>query len=118
MNNAVGDSLASPASGIESARQVLRLLFQDVEGGVRFRLWDGSELKMGSNPGFTLVFNSAAAFREAALSRSCGLTMREWIAQRAEAPPVERPKKKRRKGYRLRRGHRQQYTEVEITNIG
>lgn len=35
---------------------------------------------------------------EAALSRSCGLTMREWIAQRAEAPPVERPQKKRRKG--------------------
>jgi len=27
-------------------------------------------------------------------------------------------KKKRRKGYRLRRGHRQQYTEVEITTIG
>jgi large subunit ribosomal protein L21 len=27
-------------------------------------------------------------------------------------------KKKRRKGYRLRRGHRQQYTEIEITNIG
>lgn len=27
-------------------------------------------------------------------------------------------KKKKRKGYRLRRGHRQQYTEVEITTIG
>ena len=27
-------------------------------------------------------------------------------------------KKKRRKGYRVRRGHRQQYTEVEITQIG
>ena len=27
-------------------------------------------------------------------------------------------KKKKRKGYRLTRGHRQQYTEVEITNIG
>jgi large subunit ribosomal protein L21 len=27
-------------------------------------------------------------------------------------------KKKRRKGYRLRRGHRQQYTEIEITSIG
>ncbi len=26
-------------------------------------------------------------------------------------------KKKRRKGYRLTRGHRQQYTEVEITSI-
>src|SRR5271169_381791 len=26
-------------------------------------------------------------------------------------------KKKKRKGYRLRRGHRQQYTEVEITTI-
>lgn len=31
---------------------------------------------------------------------------------------VEVFKKKKRKGYRLRRGHRQQYTEVEITNIG
>jgi len=27
-------------------------------------------------------------------------------------------KKKKRKGYRVRRGHRQQYTEIEITNIG
>ena len=27
-------------------------------------------------------------------------------------------KKKRRKGYRVRRGHRQQYTQVEITTIG
>ncbi|MBI1803401.1 MAG: 50S ribosomal protein L21 [Ignavibacteriae bacterium] len=27
-------------------------------------------------------------------------------------------KKKKRKGYRVRRGHRQQYTEVEITSIG
>jgi len=26
-------------------------------------------------------------------------------------------KKKRRKGYRVRRGHRQQYSEVEITSI-
>jgi len=26
-------------------------------------------------------------------------------------------KKKRRKGYRVRRGHRQQYTEIEITGI-
>lgn len=26
-------------------------------------------------------------------------------------------KKKRRKGYRLRRGHRQAYTQVQITNI-
>src|SRR5713101_4517723 len=26
-------------------------------------------------------------------------------------------KKKKRKGYRVRRGHRQQYTEVEITGI-
>jgi large subunit ribosomal protein L21 len=27
-------------------------------------------------------------------------------------------KKKRRKGYRVRRGHRQQYTQIEITKIG
>jgi large subunit ribosomal protein L21 len=27
-------------------------------------------------------------------------------------------KKKKRKGYRLKRGHRQQYTQVQITKIG
>ncbi len=27
-------------------------------------------------------------------------------------------KKKRRKGYRVKRGHRQQYTQIEITKIG
>jgi large subunit ribosomal protein L21 len=27
-------------------------------------------------------------------------------------------KKKKRKGYRVRNGHRQQYTEIEITNLG
>ncbi len=27
-------------------------------------------------------------------------------------------KKKKRKGYRVRRGHRQQYTEIEITKLG
>ena len=27
-------------------------------------------------------------------------------------------KKKKRKGYRVRRGHRQQYTQVQITKIG
>ncbi len=27
-------------------------------------------------------------------------------------------KKKRRKGYRVKRGHRQQYTQIEITSIG
>ena len=27
-------------------------------------------------------------------------------------------KKKKRKGYRVRRGHRQQYTEIEITQVG
>lgn len=27
-------------------------------------------------------------------------------------------KKKKRKGYRVRKGHRQQYTHIQITNIG
>jgi len=27
-------------------------------------------------------------------------------------------KKKKRKGYRVRKGHRQQYTEIEITKVG
>jgi cyclopropane-fatty-acyl-phospholipid synthase len=70
MANAYGDSLDSPNAGIESARHILRLLFQDFEGGMRIRLWDGSEMRIGGgNPKFALAFHSPSAFSEAALSR-------------------------------------------------
>ena len=70
MENTYGDSLASRNSGIESARHILRVLFRDFEGGIRIRLWDGSELQVGSaKPQFALQINSALAFRQIAFSR-------------------------------------------------
>ncbi len=47
-----------------------------------------------------------------------GMTVQAKVLDHVKDEKVIVFKKKKRKGYRLRRGHRQQYTEVEITNIG
>lgn len=47
-----------------------------------------------------------------------GLTVEAKVLGHVKDEKVVVFKKKRRKGYRVRRGHRQQYTEVEITKIG
>ena len=47
-----------------------------------------------------------------------GVAVEAKVLGQAKDEKVMVFKKKRRKGYRVRRGHRQQYTEVEITNIG
>lgn len=47
-----------------------------------------------------------------------GLSVEAKILGHAKDDKVIVFRKKRRKGYRVLRGHRQQYTEVEITKIG
>ena len=47
-----------------------------------------------------------------------GATVQAKVLGHAKDDKVIVFKKKRRKGYRVRRGHRQQYTEIEITSIG
>ena len=47
-----------------------------------------------------------------------GLTVQAKVLGHSKDDTVIVFKKKKRKGYRVRRGHRQQYTEVEITSIG
>lgn len=47
-----------------------------------------------------------------------GISVEAKVLGHAKDEKVMVFKKKRRKGYRVRRGHRQQYTEVEITKIG
>ena len=47
-----------------------------------------------------------------------GVSVKVKVLGHAKDEKVTVVKKKRRKGYRLLRGHRQQYTEVEITEIG
>ena len=47
-----------------------------------------------------------------------GIAVQAKVLEHVKDEKVIVFKKKRRKGYRVRRGHRQQFTEVEITNIG
>ena len=46
-----------------------------------------------------------------------GATVEATVLEGGKADKVIIFKKKKRKGYRLKRGHRQPYTEVKITNI-
>ena len=46
-----------------------------------------------------------------------GANVEATILAGGKSPKVMIFKKKKRKGYRLKRGHRQSYTEVKITNI-
>ncbi len=47
-----------------------------------------------------------------------GVSVQATVLGHAKDDTVIVFKKKRRKGYRVRRGHRQPYTEIEITKIG
>ncbi len=59
---------ASGATG--PAKQILHRLFRDFDGSARFRLWDGSEVCLGSNaPDFALTFRSPAVLQDMILTR-------------------------------------------------
>ena len=47
-----------------------------------------------------------------------GAMVEATVLDHGKAEKVIVFKKKKRKGYRVRRGHRQGYTQVQITNIG
>jgi large subunit ribosomal protein L21 len=47
-----------------------------------------------------------------------GVRVSATVMENVKGDKVTVFKKKKRKGYRLKRGHRQEYTEVQITNIG
>jgi large subunit ribosomal protein L21 len=47
-----------------------------------------------------------------------GVTIEGNVIDHAKADKVMVFKKKRRKGYRVKRGHRQDFTQVQITKIG
>jgi large subunit ribosomal protein L21 len=47
-----------------------------------------------------------------------GASVEGKVLQHVKDEKVVVFKKKRRKGFKVRRGHRQQYTEVEITKLG
>ncbi len=47
-----------------------------------------------------------------------GATVQATVVDHGQGDKVLVFKKKRRKGYRVKRGHRQAYTEIQVTKIG
>ncbi|HEY5994271.1 MAG TPA: cyclopropane-fatty-acyl-phospholipid synthase family protein [Gallionellaceae bacterium] len=69
MASIFGDRLIQTNPGIESARHILHRLFQDFDGGIRMRLWDGTLMRIGRSSRMGLVFHTPAVLRTLALSR-------------------------------------------------
>lgn len=71
MANTYLDPTASANGRVERARDVLRHLFRDFDGGFSVRLWDRTDLALGNGPPeFTLTLHTPAAFRDIVLSRN------------------------------------------------
>ncbi len=55
---------ANPRTAAHTARPILERIFRDAKPGIRCRLWDGSEVCVGSPlASFTLTVNGPDAFR-------------------------------------------------------
>lgn len=94
-------------------------------GGKQFKVTEGMNLRVekldgeaGSNLtlGEVLMVGGNGSPRIGTPMLS-GAAVAAEIVRQAKAKKVVVYKKKRRKGYEKKRGHRQQYTEVKITKI-
>ncbi|HTR81486.1 MAG TPA: 50S ribosomal protein L21 [Bacteroidota bacterium] len=76
------------------------------------------EGEIGSNVKFekVLLFSDDKAIKVGAPVLS-GISVNAKVLAHVKDDKVVVFKKKRRKGYRVKRGHRQQYTHIEITSI-
>ncbi len=79
--------------------------------------------KLSQDIGGTVKFESVLFFADEksikiGTPRIKGLSVEAKILSHVKDGKVTVFKKKRRKGYRVKRGHRQQYTEVQISKIG
>jgi large subunit ribosomal protein L21 len=79
--------------------------------------------RLSEGPGKTVKFDSVLLVAdekkiEIGTPTVKGLAVEAKVLGNARDKKIVVFKKKRRKGYRVRRGHRQEYTEVQITKIG
>ncbi|MBU1422421.1 MAG: 50S ribosomal protein L21 [Bacteroidetes bacterium] len=94
--------------------------------GQQFKVSAASKLfvpKLTQNVGETVKFDKVLLYSDDKEVKVGNPTVKD-IAVEAKVIGHEKDdtvivfKKKKRKGYRVRRGHRQQYTQLEITKIG
>jgi len=94
--------------------------------GVQYRVQPSERVfipKMTAEPGKTITFERVLLLADdksvkVGAPTVKGASVEAKVVGHRKDNKVLVFKKKRRKGYRVLRGHRQQYTEVEITKIG
>lgn len=95
-------------------------------GGKQYRVQPGDELNIEKLPGVEagaqVVFDQVLAVGSGADLRIGaplveGATVKASALANGKAKKVLIFKKKRRKGYQIKRGHRQEYTRVRITDV-
>lgn len=80
-----GTSEMGTARSRRHARAVLERIFGQVEPGLRYRLWDGSEGSIGRPDGsFTLVIRDRDTFRETFASKNTKVMAEAFIDDRID----------------------------------
>ena len=95
-------------------------------GGKQHRVVEGEVLrveKLEGNQGDTVVFEDVLLVARdedirVGAPRVAGARVTGEIVSQMKGPKLSVFKKKRRKGYRVKRGHRQGFTQIEILSIG
>ncbi len=94
-------------------------------GGKQFRAQPGERLKvpsLGAEAGETVTFDDVLLLsdgEEVKVGRPTvnGATVRAEVVSHGRGKKVIVFKRKRRKGYRRKQGHRQNYTEIQVDEI-
>lgn len=97
-----------------------------VTGGKQYRVSEGDRCrfeKVTGDAGSTLTFDQVLMIGgdgenlKIGTPQVAGASVQAEVLQQGKAKKILVFKKKKRKGYQKRRGHRQQFTEVRITKI-
>jgi large subunit ribosomal protein L21 len=96
-----------------------------ITGGKQYRVGTGDVLrveKLGGEPGATISFDDVLLLGEGegvrvGTPRVAGATVTAEITKHGRGPKLVVFKFRRRKNYRRKNGHRQDFTEIKITGI-
>jgi large subunit ribosomal protein L21 len=89
-------------------------------GGKQFAVEDGQTLRVPSidkNEGETVEIETLLVNKDGNVSTGAGATLQATIVSHGRGEKVIVFKKKRRKQYKRKQGHRQGYTEIKIDKI-
>jgi large subunit ribosomal protein L21 len=89
-------------------------------GGKQFAVEDGQTLRVPSidkNEGETVEIETLLVNKDGNVSTGAGATLQATVVSHGRGEKVIVFKKKRRKQYKRKQGHRQGYTEIKIDKI-